>query len=693
MDDTRHRIVMVDDNAATLVQGQNLLKPYYKVYTVQSAAILFNFLESLIPDLILLDVLMPEMDGFETLSKLKSDARYREVPVIFLTSVIDEESERKGFSLGAADYITKPFSAPLLLKRISNQILYTQVQNNIRRAEIAEQSNKAKSRFLANMSHEIRTPMNVLVGLTELLLEEDSLPEHVLDNLNKIGTACDTLMGLINDVLDFSRIESDKLVLSSTCYDVASLLNDTISINLVRIGVKPISFKLNIEDDMLAELFGDDLRVKQILNNLLSNAFKYTRSGSVTLGIGCERAGEYDVELFIAVSDTGIGVRVEDLEKLFTAYNQIDAQANRYIEGTGLGLSITKSLTELMGGEISVESEYGKGTTFRLKILQGFVSHEIIGAEKAGQLRSFTYERRKKARMLVRPDLSYSKVLVVDDFPTNLDVAKSLLSKYKMEVDCISTGQEAIDRINLGKPVYDAVFMDHMMPEMDGIEATMHIRALGTDYAKKIPIIALTANAIAGNDQMFLENGFDAFISKPVNVIKIDAAVRKWIMKDQEPPAKPHTISKLSAPDPQTSMPKSTPPPEISTPQSLLAVPLADAVDIPGVDADLGLSLYEDDIEMFIDILRSFAENIPAEAEKLQNVTEQNLRNYAIDAHTVKGSAASIGAEGLSAMAKKMELLAKAGDLSGVLEGNEEFIKEIYALAAEITSWFLKVES
>ena len=667
MDDTRYKIVMVDDNIATLKQGQKLLRSYYRVFTIKSAAILFDHLEHDIPDLILLDVLMPEMDGFETISKLKADVRYRDIPVIFLSSISDEDSERKGFSLGAADYITKPFSGPLLQKRISNQILYKQVQNKIRRAEVAEESNKAKSRFLANISHEIRTPMNVIVGLTELLLEEDSLPEHVIASLKKIGTACETLVGLVNDVLDISKIESGKLTITNTCYSVASLLSDVISLNVIRIEEKPISFRLNICNDMYSELYGDDLRVKQILNNLLSNAFKYTRSGSVTLSVDCISTEENDLKLTIAVSDTGIGMRSEDLENLFAVYSQVDIQANRYIEGTGLGLSITKSLTELMGGEITVESEYGKGTTFRLYIRQGFVSDKRIGADKADQLRSFRYERRKTARTLSRPDLSYVRVLVVDDFPTNLDVAKGLLSKYKMEVDCVSSGSEAIDRIKHGTQIYDAVFMDHMMPDIDGIEATRAIRALGTQYAEKVPIIALTANAIAGNEQMFMENGFNAFISKPVSVMKIDAAVRQWIMQEPATPSEPQT--------------------------ALNPVGLSMFVDIPGVNADEGISLYENDIGMYTDILRSFVENMPTELEKLRKVNAHNLRDYAIDAHTVKGSAASIGALSLVERAKIMEILAKSGNLTELLEVNEGFTREIDTLITDIAAWLTRAES
>jgi CheY-like chemotaxis protein len=245
------------------------------------------------------------------------------------------------------------------------------------------------------------------------------------------------------------------------------------------------------------------------------------------------RNGEVPSAVFVtfSVTDTGIGIRKEDMAKLFSDYNQVDTKSNRKIEGTGLGLSITKKFVELMGGEINVESEYGKGTTFRVRIRQGFVDDKTIGKETVENLRNFRYTDRKKQSQakLVRPDLSYAKVLVVDDFPMNLDVASGMLSKYKMQVDCVLSGQEAVDRIQAGEPVYNAVFMDHMMPGMDGVEAAKLIRALDTEYAKNMPIIALTANAVAGNEQMFLENGFNAFLPKPFNVMLLDSVIRKWI--------------------------------------------------------------------------------------------------------------------------------------------------------------------
>jgi CheY-like chemotaxis protein len=217
--------------------------------------------------------------------------------------------------------------------------------------------------------------------------------------------------------------------------------------------------------------------------------------------------------------------------KVLTDYNQVDTQANRKIEGTGLGLSITQKLVELMDGKITVESEYGKGSTFRVRVRQGFVSEKTIGKETVENLRGFRYSDKKKLlhEKLVRPDLSYARVLLVDDLPTNLDVAAGMLRKYKMQVDCVTNGQDAIEKISSGEPVYDAVFMDHMMPDLDGIQTTTVIRTLDTEYAKNIPIIALTANAVAGNEQMFLENGFNAFLPKPFNAMILDSVVQKWV--------------------------------------------------------------------------------------------------------------------------------------------------------------------
>ena len=407
-------------------------------------------------------------------------------------------------------------------------------RNITRRKEMEAEAlaaSQAKSTFLANMSHELRTPLNVIIGLTDLVMEENHLSKHVSDNMRKINSAGETLLGIVNDILDISKIESGKLSFVPAEYFVSSLLNDVTTLVTTRLGEKPVVFRLNLDKNTPNKLFGDDLRVKQIMNNLLSNALKHTHTGSIELTVKCKAGDEKDVLMEIIVSDTGDGIRAEDLKNLFTDYFQVENQANRKNKGTGLGLSITKRLSQMMGGEVSAQSEFGKGSTFRVLIRQGFVSGETIDPDVAESLRKFQYSDDKKDsnKNLERIDLRNARVLVVDDMQTNLDVASGLLRKYKMQVDCITNGHEAIKRIQFGKPYYNAVFMDHMMPEMDGIETTDAIRAIDSDYAREIPVIALTANAIYGASSVFYEHDFQDFISKPIDIMHLDRVIRKWV--------------------------------------------------------------------------------------------------------------------------------------------------------------------
>ena len=419
-----------------------------------------------------------------------------------------------------------------ILRSVSLMIINALIRNEMMLN--LETANKAKSDFLAKMSHEMRTPLNAIIGLSALALEDEAVKKETRLNIEMVSNAGELLLSTVNDILDISKIEAGKLELAPVKYDVPSLLNDTVTQSIMHIGEKPVKFVLDIDDTLPAQLFGDDLRIKQLLNNLLSNAFKYTMEGTVELGVRCERdKGDADTVWLTAwIKDTGIGIKPENIRTLFDEFTQADSRVSRYVVGTGLGLAITKRLSEMMGGSITVESEYGKGSLFTISLKQGFVTDAHIGRDVVENLKSFKYsehKRRNKAGS-ERPKLPYASVLVVDDNLTNLDVARGLMKPYNLKrIDCVISGQEAINAIRDERTRYDAIFMDHMMPEMDGIEATHHIREIGTDYAQEIPIIACTANAIVGNEQMFLNNGFQAFISKPLEINRLDDIMKRWV--------------------------------------------------------------------------------------------------------------------------------------------------------------------
>ena len=417
--------------------------------------------------------------------------------------------------------------------------------------EAAQFANSAKSSFLANMSHEIRTPMNAILGVTELLISNDQLPADIEEGLDKIYSSYDMLLGIINDILDFSKIEAGKLDIMPSPYKVASMINDSVQLNMMRVESKPIQFELKVDENIPANLIGDSLRIKQILNNLLSNAFKYTDSGKVTLSvstepiplisylpdhlinsqvkwIGHEREG---TTLVLSIRDTGSGMTKEQLDKLFLEYTRFNIRKNLTIEGTGLGLTITKRLVDLMDGTISVESEPSKGTFFTVKLPQEIENKETIGSDVADSLRQFriNFMTRKARNKIERDPMPYGSILVVDDVETNIYVAIGLLKLYRLQIDTAMSGQEVINKIKEGK-IYDIIFMDHMMPEMDGLEAAKHIRELGYNA----PIIALTANAVSGQADMFLNNGFDDFISKPIDIRQMNTILNKYV-RDKQP--------------------------------------------------------------------------------------------------------------------------------------------------------------
>jgi len=529
----------------------------------------------------------------------------------------------------------------------------------------AEEASVAKSVFLANMSHELRTPLNAVVGLSDLMLEDKRRLDSD-NNLEKIHDAGVILLNIVNDVLDLSKIEAGRLSLAPAEYGLAHLLNDTIALNIVRKRGKPISFRLDISHDLPSRLRGDELRIRQVLNNLLSNAFKYTNAGSVTMSVRSEPADDGTVILKFVVADTGIGIREEDQEKLFVEYFKAQnyAAGAEVVEGTGLGLVITRDLVRLMGGDIVMKSESGKGSTFTATIRQAVVDATPIDPVTVKALCTHRYHdtNRRVTTRIARVDLSYARVLVVDDMMANLDVATGILRKYNICVDTLMRGHDAVERIRFGEPVYDAIFMDHMMPGMDGVETVRAIRALGTEYARNVPVVALTANAIVGMEAFFLENGFQAFLSKPIDKLKLDAVLRTWVMDEFREA-------------PMASGPEIT--------ENGVAAPPR----IPGVDTEAGLALYEGDVECYLTVIRSFVSDTRRVIDRLRRVSAESLPDFAAAAHAIKGVSATIGAKTLHEKAARLEAMAKAGDLFGVEERCGAFVRDLESLVDGIQSW------
>ncbi|MCL2805724.1 MAG: response regulator [Treponema sp.] len=535
----KNSILIVDDDTANLMELTYILRSDYKLYVKSDGISALEKAKESLPDLILLDIIMPEMNGFEVLAELKRSESTKAIPVIFITGLSEEGDESEGLTIGAVDYIRKPFNAEIVKLRVGQQIKIINLQHDLinavskaeEAASAAEAASKSKSTFLANMSHEIRTPMNAIMGVTDILMQNEQLSNEIEDGLNMIYASSEMLLGIINDILDFSKIEAGKLDIIPAQYKIASLINDAVNLNLMRIGNRPIKFELQVQETIPAGLIGDELRIKQILNNLLSNAFKYTDAGKVIMSVVTEKSPDNDgITLVFCIQDTGQGMSREQLSRVFEEYSRFNENNRRTIEGTGLGLSIMQRLVKLMNGDVCVESEPGKGTTVTVKLPQGTAGSGQLGPEIVDSLQRFQKSNVSYRKNIKREPMPYGSVLIVDDTETNLFVAARLLKLYRLQIETAINGREAVDKIKAGK-AYDIIFMDHMMPEMDGIEATGLIRKMGY----KNPIVALTANAVTGQADVFLENGFDAFMSKPMDVHHLDSILNKMIRDKQTP--------------------------------------------------------------------------------------------------------------------------------------------------------------
>jgi signal transduction histidine kinase/CheY-like chemotaxis protein/HPt (histidine-containing phosphotransfer) domain-containing protein len=509
--------------------------------------------------------------------------------------------------------------------------------------EEATRANSAKSDFLARMSHEIRTPMNAILGISEIQLQNKTIPTGTEEAFEQIYDSGNLLLHIINDILDFSKIEAGKREIVSAKYDIPSLINDTVQLNLLRYESKPLEFKLDLDANTPLELYGDELRIKQILNNLLSNAFKYTDTGEIRLSVNAEPIKDVEevITLIFRISDTGQGMSEDQVAKIFDEYSRFNMETNRSITGTGLGMSIVKGLIDMMGGKIVVESKAGKGTTFTIHLPQEKTGSAVCGAELADNLRNFHFHNalNSKKAQVVREYMPYGSVLVVDDVASNLYVAKGLLTPYGLRIETAPSGIETIDRIKAGS-VYDIVFMDHMMPVMDGMEAVKIIRDMGYTH----PIVALTANAVVGQSDIFLENGFDGFISKPIDSREMDAALKRFIRDKQ-----PREVIEATRREQQKREASESPAPEIKDMSEIYQYFVLDA-------------------ENAIKVIEEVYAKLP---------DAQGIDSYVTAVHGMKNVLANIGEKELSGAALRLEQAGNDRNIALITEETPAFINAL----------------
>jgi len=520
---SKHSLLIVDDESSNLKVLSYILGKEYTIYTATNGVSAIEKAKEYKPDLILLDIVMPDMDGYQTLTSLKKCDDLKKIPVVFITGLDSDEDEEKGLSLEAADYITKPFKAQIVKLRVRNQIM---LKSAVR---TAEKANKSKSVFLAKMSHEIRTPLNAVLNISAINLENSRYPVEAKEAFNMIHNSGGLLLEIINGIHDMLKIEDGKLELVPVQYNTAQFIRDTILLNVIKYENKPIEFSLDVDENIPSELFGDDCRIKQFLNNLLSNAFKYTVSGDVELSVSLEKTDdEGTVMLNFSVRDTGQGMTSEQVEKLMLEYKNFSGEASFTNESAGVGMNILMELIHLMKGDLKIKSKQGYGSTFTVLLPQGDVGSPALGMAAVDKLKTLCLNYRSNAGKsnVERQPIPPGKVLVVDDVDINLYVVKEMLSFYGLEIDLAACGDEAVEKAKKDK--YDLIFMDYIMPGMDGIETTIKLRKLGGHYGN-VPIIALTANAVSGVKEMFLTNGSNDFMTKPVDMYELDRMLKKWM--------------------------------------------------------------------------------------------------------------------------------------------------------------------
>ncbi|MBE5929404.1 MAG: response regulator, partial [Lachnospiraceae bacterium] len=512
----------------------------------------------------------------------------------------------------------------------------------------AESANQAKTQFLARMSHEIRTPVNAVIGMNEMILRESS-EEEIRNYASDVKNSSLALLNIINEILDSTKIESGMMEIVDAEYEMGSLLNDLYNMISIKAKEKNLELVFDIDPTIPYKYRGDDKRIRQVLLNILTNAIKYTDKGTVTMEVRCKQEDDKAV-IYYSVKDTGIGIKEEDIGRIYDAFTRFDISKNRNVEGTGLGMSIAQSFLKLMGSELEIKSEYGKGSEFSFHIVQ-----EIVDKEPLGDFRERIIRAGEQETYRTEYVASEAKILVVDDYKMNLKVFKNLLKQTKMQIFEAESGQKCLEMLE--KQSVDLVFLDHMMPGMDGIETLHEIRR--RKLCEGTPIIMLTANAISGNREKYIEEGFEDFLSKPIMPDKLDKMILHYLPKnliyinmDKQEKSLAETEDTVTV---ETQITEDDDVIESSGNTMLERIKAA----LPELDLKTGLATCSGDEEFYVELLKDFSE-LNIKDELTRYLAEGNYENYCIRVHGFKNSAYSIGAKELGDLAYKMECMTRA---------------------------------